>query len=57
MESPETLHECDFFLLSSHTPYHADTSLPKFACQGKHNPDGWEIGFYKNGKATVKRCG
>lgn len=48
-------HECDLFLLSSHTPYVADRILPEFARRGRNNIHGWGLGFYTGGEARVVR--
>lgn len=48
-------HECDLFLMSSHTDYFAERSLPDFARFGSRNMDGWGIGFYNSGKGKAIR--
>jgi hypothetical protein len=48
-------HECDLFLLSSHSTHYADRSLTEFARLGSRNMDGWGIGSYANGTASVVR--
>ncbi|MGI6449057.1 MAG: class II glutamine amidotransferase [Desulfitobacteriia bacterium] len=46
-------HECDLFLLSSHSSYLADISLYNFADLGRRNVNGWGIGYYQNENAKV----
>src|SRR5262245_33257622 len=48
-------HECDLFLLSSHTAYVGDRILPTFARKGSRNIHGWGIGSYTGGRARVMR--
>lgn len=51
----EQLHECDLFLMSSHTSYHANNALRSFARQGSRNIHGWGIGSYIGSNANVVR--
>ena len=53
--SKHAKHECDLFLLSSHTAYAAERALPSFARLGEWNKDGWGIGSYRLGNALVQR--
>lgn len=48
-------HECDLFLLSSHTPYVADRILPEFARRGCRNLNGWGLGYYLGNESRVVR--
>ncbi len=52
---PNEHHECDLFLLSSHSKYHANQSLFNFATLGRRNINGWGIGYYQDNEARVIR--
>lgn len=53
--NPDSEHNCDLFLLSSHNPYYARECLTEFAILGSDNTDGWGIGSYESGTANVIR--
>lgn len=48
-------HDCDLFLMSSHSAYYANNSLYNFAKYGKSNIDGWGIGYYIDSRSQIKK--
>lgn len=46
-------HDCDLFLMSSHSKYYANNALHNFAKYGKGNVDGWGIGYYINNRSQI----
>lgn len=48
-------HECDLFLLSSRGAHRAPHALRHFALRGAANHDGWGLGAFRDGRATVLR--
>jgi len=46
---------CDLFALSAATNFSAQKALPLFASRASKNMDGWGIGYFRRGRASVEK--